>query len=215
MSFSVVLAGATGLVGKSLLNQLLECPDIGQITSFGRRKIEIEHPKLNQQIIDFENFTVDISADFLFCCVGTTISKAGSQANFRKVDYEIPNILAQWAVNHKVSTFIGVSSLGAKAAASNFYLRTKGEMEEMVKSYPIPRIAFVRPSLLLGKRREFRIGEKLASVLFPIFSVFLVGNWRKYRAIKAENVAKAMIRIALQDDLKGVFLSDELEKMTQ
>ncbi|MFZ4464014.1 MAG: NAD(P)H-binding protein [Bacteroidales bacterium] len=218
MGAKAVIIGASGLVGNQLLKFLLIDKQIDQVISLGRKELPVSSDKLRQIIVDFQNLNEiveNLHADFLFCCVGTTIKTAGSQENFRNVDYEIPKSLAQLAVKHNIGTMIVISSLGADAQSSNFYLRTKGEMEKVVQSYPIQRTVFVQPSLLLGNRNEYRFGERIATVFMQLFSFAFVGSIRKYRAITSENLAKAMIHIAFDPKLIGVILSDKLEILSK
>ncbi len=218
MGAKAVIIGASGLVGNQLLKFLLIDKQIDQVISLGRKELPVSSDKLRQIIVDFQNLNEiveNLHADFLFCCVGTTIKTAGSQENFRNVDYEIPKSLAQLAVKHNIGTMIVISSLGADAQSSNFYLRTKGEMEKVVQSYPIQRTVFVQPSLLLGNRNEYRFGERIATVFMQLFSFAFVGSIRKYRAISSEKLAKAMIHIAFDPKLIGVILSDKLEILSK
>lgn len=217
MGARIVIVGASGLVGNQLLKLLLLDNRIDEVISLGRKELPVSNSKLRQIIVDFQHLdriVENLQADILFCCVGTTIKLAGSQENFRKVDYEIPNSLAQLAVKQRIMTMIVISSLGANALSSNFYLRTKGEMEKNVKSYPIQRTVFVQPSLLLGNRDEFRLGEKFGSIFMQVFSFIFIGPLRKYRAISSEKLAKAMIHIAFDPTLNGVVLSDKLEELS-
>jgi uncharacterized protein YbjT (DUF2867 family) len=218
MGAKVIIVGTSGLVGNQLLKFLLFDKRIDQIISLGRKELPVSSDKLRQIIVDFQNLNgivENLHADFLFCCVGTTIKTAGSQENFRNVDYEIPRSLAQLAVKHNIGTMIVISSLGADAQSSNFYLRTKGEMEKVVQSYPILRTVFVQPSLLLGNRNEYRFGERIATVFMQLFSFAFVGSIRKYRAITSEKLAKAMINIAFDPKLNGVISSDKLEILSK
>jgi uncharacterized protein YbjT (DUF2867 family) len=216
MGAKVVVVGGSGLVGNQLLKQLLIDERVDQVISLGRKELPMKNEKLQQIIVNFDRLLeipIKPKADVLFCCVGTTIRTAGSKENFRKVDYEIPHSLAQLAVNQDIDVLVVISSLGADAQSSNFYLRTKGEMEKIVQSYPIERTAFVQPSLLLGKRNEYRFGERIASAIMKMFSFVFVGPFRKYRAISSDQVAKAMIQIAFDPKLNGTFVSDRLESL--
>lgn len=214
MGARVVVVGGSGLVGNQLLKQLLLDERVDQVICLGRKELPVKNEKLQQIIVNFDRLheiPFKLEADVLFCCVGTTIKTAGSKENFLKVDLEIPHSLAQLAVNQEIDVMVVISSLGADAQSSNFYLRTKGEMEKIVQSYPIKRTAFVQPSLLLGKRTEYRFGERIASLFMKMFSFAFVGTFRKYRAISSEHVAKAMIQIAFDPKLIGTFTSDKLE----
>ncbi len=205
--------GATGLVGKSLLEQLLRNDDYIKIIVFNRRLQNYNSAKIDEVLLDWndvERIKNQLIADELYCCVGTTIKKAGSKENFQKVDFQIPIILAQIAEQNKIKKLLIVSSLGANAQSNNFYLQTKGKMEEEVLKFNIPKIHFFRPSMLLGKREEFRTGEELGKMVMKIFNPLMIGSLRKYKAIPAEVVARAMIKTAAENSPKVFFNSDEL-----
>ncbi len=216
---TAIVFGATGLIGSILLKQLCESPVYSQVITFSRKSLEFNHPKLKEVF----NFFTDLSSiknslhgDDLFCCLGTTIKKAGSQENFKNIDFDLPVQLAKMGEENKIKGFFVVSSIGADPKSSNFYLRTKGEMEKEVLDFNIPKIAVVRPSMLLGKRNEFRFGEKIGKIIMKSISVLILGKYRKYRAIKAETVAKALILIANDDSCdQDIYESDELEEMVE
>lgn len=209
-----IVFGATGLVGSVLLKQLCESPVYSEVVTFSRKSLSFNHPKIKEVFNYFTDLTSiknSLHGDDLFCCLGTTIKKAGSQENFKKIDFELPVQLAKMAEENKIKGFFVVSSIGADPKSSNFYLRTKGEMEKEVLDCNIPKIAIVRPSMLLGKRDEFRFGEEIGKMLMKTFSIFVTGRFRKYRAIQAETVARAMIVIANDDNSdQDIYESDEL-----
>lgn len=210
------LFGASGLVGSFVLKELLKDESFSGIHVFSRKKSVADQPKITEHIIDFnslENYSDLIKGDVLFCCLGTTIRKAGSQEAFRKVDFNLPVQLAQIASGNKVKKFIVISSLGADAKSSNFYLRTKGEMENEIQKYKFQQISILRPSMLLGARQEFRFGELIGKGVIQITGPLLFGKLKKYRGIHAATVAKAMIKIAKENTDKIVFESDELQKI--
>lgn len=216
MKNRAVIVGASGLVGSHLLELLLQNDHFEEIRSFSRKKLDITHPKLLQFEIDFERLTdysEQFSGNILFCCVGTTIKKAGSKEKFQRIDYEIPVRLAQIAAQNHFDTLIVISSLGANHDSSNFYLKTKGKMQQSVENQNIPRKIFIQPSLLLGERTEFRFGERSGEIVLRIFGFLLIGGLRKYRAIHAGDVAQAMINISLDNKIHGVVPSDLLERL--
>src|SRR5882724_10182847 len=167
-SWNALLLGGSGLVGGFCLRAFLEYPARGRIVSLGRRELTVPaHPKLAQKIVSFENLSIEDFAniDDLFCALGTTIGKAGSQAAFRQVDFEYPLAAAKLALQAGTKRFVLVSSVGADARSKNFYLRTKGELEQAVSALGFQSVHIFRPSLLLGKREEFRVGERVATVI--------------------------------------------------
>ncbi|MFV8325575.1 NAD(P)H-binding protein [Flavobacterium sp. ZS1P14] len=193
------IIGSTGLVGSKLLNLLLESPHYAKVITFDKRDTGIIHPKLTQHIIDFdkpESYRELVVGDDFFCTIGTTIKKAGSKKAFRKVDFEYPRQFAAFALQNKVKQFLIISSLGADPNSGNFYLKTKGEIEDFLKDCNFESVAVLQPSLLLGDRAEFRLGEKAGAFFMKTLSFLFVGNLKKYKPIESETVAKALFAIA-------------------
>jgi uncharacterized protein YbjT (DUF2867 family) len=216
MSRTAIIFGASGLIGRSLLKLLIADPAYDKIRIFVRKKIDLSDPRAEIHVSDLSDISKlkdQIKGDVLFCCLGTTISKAGSKDAFRKIDYEMPANIAMIAAEHKVQGFYVVSSLGADPVSSNFYLRTKGEMEEAVKKSGLSSVGIFRPSLLLGSRTEFRFGESLGKGFMKLVNPLLFGSWKKYRAIKGSDVAKAM-RSAAKENKAGnsIYQSDEIQQ---
>ena len=198
MSRTALLAGATGLVGSHVLQLLLADGAWTRVVTIGRRLIPQRHDRLEQRIVDFASLTDLPHIDDLFCCLGTTIKQAGSQAAFRRVDHDYVVALAQAGLHTGATQFLLVSAIGADPAARVFYSRVKGETEADVRKLPYRAIQILRPSLLLGERAEFRLGERIAMMAAPLLSWLLVGRLRRYRPIQAAVVARAMTRIALE-----------------
>lgn len=196
----VLLAGASGLVGAHLLERLASDISVGEIRVLSRNPIKNLPVKATEILIDFSNPSalracMD-SVHVVFCCIGTTLKKAGSKEAFREVDYSIPLRLAQAASDVQVPKFIAVSSVDADPGSSRFYLRTKGEMERDIGALPFTKLAFIRPSLLLGSRAEFRPAEQISAFFMRLFAFAFVGPLKKYRAVPAETVAKAMLSVS-------------------
>lgn len=193
---TAILFGGSGLVGGFCLDLLLESPIYTRVLSFGRRKLEKEHEKLEQFEIDFENLSQYkklIRGNDLFCALGTTIKKAGSQEAFRRVDYEYPKEIASIAAKNGVSQFILVSASGADSKSKIFYSKVKGELEDAIKELPFWGIYILRPSLLLGDRKESRPLERFGIIISRGIG-FLMGDLLgQYQPVKAEDVAKSMI----------------------
>lgn len=216
---SALIAGATGLTGSKLVEVLLDRPEYDKIIVFVRRPLPLEHPKLEQIHIDYyrlADYKKHFQIDDLFCCLGTTIKKSGSQKAFRKVDYDFPVALAQFAKSAGVKNFLVISAMGADSRSNIFYNRVKGQMEDSLKKMELPALHIFRPSLLLGDRKEFRLGEKAASMIAPIFKPLLRGGMKKYQPIQAEQVAKAMYTAA-QSESDGiqVYLSDKIAELAE
>ncbi|MBK7964041.1 MAG: NAD(P)H-binding protein [Bacteroidetes bacterium] len=166
-------------------------------------------------ITDFEDLEKSVSkvkdAHALFCCIGTTLKKAGSKEAFRRVDYQIPLNLAAMAEKAGIKKLIIVSSLGADPNSNTFYLKTKGEMEkDIAVNYSFQKLAFLRPSLLLGTRHEFRLGERIAQFFLVLFSFLMIGRFAKYKPISDYKVAKAMISISNSLNNQKFYESEEL-----
>src|ERR1700722_2499505 len=208
-----VIAGATGLVGQECLQLLLNRYD--SVTSLVRKPTGRQHPKLMERRIDFDRIdTVEIpQGAHVFSALGTTIKKAGSEAAFRRVDFDYPKMLAAAAGRSK---FILVSSVGASKTSGNFYLRVKGELEDAIAPIPLEAALFFRPSILMGERDEKRRGEAVGIVVDRALAFALVGPLRKYRAIPAGTVAEGMVSAATSD-VRGVHVYhyDDILKLTR
>jgi uncharacterized protein YbjT (DUF2867 family) len=205
---TALVFGASGLVGGELLNLLLANANYDAIISFGRKELDIKHPKLEQIVIDFNklnSYKELMNANDLFCCLGTTIKKAKSKEAFRKIDFEYVSQIGNIAAENKVKNFSVVSSIGTDKNSGNFYLKTKGEMEDALKKLNFEQLLIFRPSVLLGKRNEQRVGEQIGKVAVQILSPLLIGKLKKYRGVKASVVAQKMINLNLLDR-KGVFI---------
>jgi len=215
MARSALLLGASGLVGGHCLRLLLEDQSYGKVIAFVRKPIALQHPKLEQHVVDFdhpEKFAHLIKVNDVFCCLGTTIKKAGSQEAFRKVDFSYPVKIAKIAAQNGVEQFLIITALGANPKSSIFYNRVKGEVEETITKLPLKAIHIFRPSLLLGKRQERRIGEKIGEPPLKGLKVLLVGPFRKYRAIEAIVVAGAMNKVAKKELLGvNIFESNQIQ----
>ena len=214
---TALIIGSTGLIGSHLLDLLLESQEYDKVITFVKRDSGIQHPKLKQHIIDFdkpETYKELVVGDDFFCSIGTTIKKVGSQNAFRKVDFEYPKQFASLAQQNKVKQFLIITSLGADANSSNFYLKTKGEIQDFLKNCAFESISILQPSLLLGNRTEFRLGEKMGVYFMKLFSFLFIGNLKKYKAIQSEAVAKAMFIIA-QKNYKGfqIIESDSIQEI--
>jgi len=214
---TALIIGSTGLIGSELLNLLLDSNDYLKVITFVKRDTGIKHPKLTQHIIDFdkpETYIELVVGDDFFCTIGTTIKKAGSKEDFRKVDFGYPKQFAAFALQNKVKNYLIISSLGANAKSGNFYLKTKGEIQDFLKDCDFESVAVLQPSLLLGNRTEFRLGEKVGAFFMKTFSLLFVGNLKKYKPIESKTVAKALLKIA-QTNNKGfkIYESDAIQKI--
>lgn len=188
--------GTTGLIGNHLIQLLSQNTEYEKVYAFARKQPDTLPNRIEYISFDPALIKIPEGVDDVFVCLGSTMKKAGSKEAFRKVDYEMVVEIAKQAKESSVKHFIVISSLGADPSSSNFYLKTKGEMEEAVKKFDFEYCGILRPSLLLGNRKEFRFGEKIGIIFFKLFSFIFVGSLRKYRGIKSEDVAKGMIMLA-------------------
>jgi uncharacterized protein YbjT (DUF2867 family) len=213
---TALVFGATGLIGNLLLEELTESDNYSRIKSFVRQSTGITEQKVEEIVTDFSHkslFSQHISGDDIYICLGTTIKKAGSVSNMEKIDRDLPLEIARAASSAGIKGIAVVSSIGASARSSNYYLRIKGELEEGVMQLPFERKAIVRPSMLLGERKERRAGEMVGKVVMTAFKPVLIGKLLKYRAIHGRDVARAMITILNTSQEKSIFESDELQKI--
>jgi uncharacterized protein YbjT (DUF2867 family) len=214
---TALLLGATGLVGGHCLDLLLEDETYGRVTVLVRRRMERAHPKLEQRVIDFDRLGDQaelFQSHDVFCCLGTTIRKAGSEEAFRRVDFDYTVESARLAAGEGAEQFLVVTAVGADPNSRIFYNRVKGEVEVAVERLPFRSVIILRPSLLLGERTELRLGERLAEPVARVFSPLLRGGLRKYRPIHARRVAAAMVRLA-REGREGVRVveSDEIDRI--
>lgn len=200
-SRTAVMLGASGLVGGFCLRTLVDDPDYTRVVTFGRRQLPaLTRAKVAQRVAELGALTPDEfhGAQDVFCALGTTIRKAGSQQAFRHVDLELPLRAAEQALQAGAEQFVVVSSVGADAASKNFYLRTKGDLERELAQLPFKAVHILRPSLLIGKRMEFRLGEAIAMKIAPALDLLTLGALRKYHSVRAETVGRAMVAAAKQ-----------------
>lgn len=212
------IAGASGLVGGELLQQLLSAAEYDRVIALGRRRLDVAHPKLVQVMADFtalEQVAADLSCHDAYCCLGTTIKAAGSRAAFRAVDHTAVLAFAWAAQRAGAQRFFVVSALGADAGSRVFYHRVKGETEDALLVLGFSTLAIFRPSLLLGRRATARPGEGVMAALLWLAEPLLLGRWRKFRAIQAVVVARAMLRCSFGRADQGVlvFPSDEIQDL--
>jgi uncharacterized protein YbjT (DUF2867 family) len=193
-----LLAGASGFVGNFALDALLDASDITRVFAVTRRPLGREHPRLANRIIQFQQIESQLkglACHLALCCLGTTIRQAGSEQAFRQVDVEAVLAFARTAKAAQAQRFVVVSSVGADPKSKNFYLRTKGEMEQALMGVGFPSLDILQPSALLGWRGEIRPLEIAASAIMPLVNPFLIGKREPLRAIPARTVAAAMVGV--------------------
>jgi|SRR6185437_2814259 len=200
---TAVVLGATGLTGSLLLQELLKDKDYKTVRILVRRNVNMSHPKLEQEIVDFndiDDYTKKFGeGDVIFSCIGTTQKNVkGDKVLYEKIDFDIPVNAAKIGVSKNYKKFLIVSAIGANENASNFYLKLKGRTEKALKEIPFVSISIFQPSLINGKRNENRTGEAIAQTVMDLLSFLLLGPLEKYRAIGANNIAKAMVNESKQ-----------------
>ncbi|MEX1202344.1 MAG: NAD(P)H-binding protein [Ferruginibacter sp.] len=200
--FRAVVVGGSGVTGRALVKHLIDSKDCTEVYSLVRKRFPPPHDKMRQMVVtDYSNYEplrhILEGFDVMFCTIGTTKEKVNNDMNqYRAVDIDIPVYAAKAALAEGTQTLVIVSSVGADAASSNFYLKIKGEMEKAISDIPIPRIVFMRPSVLLDERKGKRKGVYFLQSVIAIIQRILVGKLTKYRPIRAEELAAAMIEAA-------------------
>ena len=208
--------GASGLVGSHVLSQLISNNNYSKIKLFVRSSIDISDPKIEIIQTDFnnlENHREDIKGDDCFFCIGTTKQNSPDKNEYRRVELEVPKQIAQIAKSNLVNSFVFVSSGYADPKSSGDYLKFKGEVEEELKRLNFPKLGIVRPSFLLGDRKEKRIGEKIGIFVFKLLSPLFLGPLKKMKPIHSAIVAKGMIAIIQNDSSQTIFESNEISEI--
>ncbi|KRF19477.1 NAD(P)H-binding protein [Paenibacillus sp. Soil787] len=223
MGKTAIVAGGSGLVGRELIKLLLEDQAYTKVIALVRKNMQISHlsgkEKLVQIVTDFSNLDALIEPSIMehahvFCTLGTTIKKAGSQEQFRKVDLAYPMKLGQMASTGKADVFAIVTAMGANRKSSIFYNQVKGEVEEGLRELKLRALYMLRPSLILGDRDETRWGEKWGSVVSRAISPLMIGRLRTYRPIHAKTIAKGLIKSAESGQIGAhVLLSAQIAEL--
>lgn len=211
---TAIVFGATGLIGEYLVRELVKNTAYSKVKVFVRQKTLLEHPKIEEHIIDFckiGEYTQLLSGNELFICLGTTIKKAGTYEKMELIDKTYPVEIAGLCERAGVKKMAVVSSIGANIKSRNNYLRIKGMMESEILKIPFVQKAVVRPSVLFGKRKERRIGERTGKFIIKVIGFALVGKLRKYRGIHGQTVARAMISILNKQLKDEIYESDVLQ----
>ena len=214
---TALVFGSSGLVGGHLLSQLIENDDYNKIKIFVRSEPEINNPKVEIIKTDFnnlENHKEDIKGDDCFFCIGTTKQNSPDKNEYKRVELEVPKQIAQIAKSNSVNSFVFVSSGYADPKSSGDYLKFKGEVEEELKRLNFPKLGIMRPSFLLGDRKEKRIGEKIGIFVFKLLSPLFLGPLKKMKPIHSATVAKAMIAITQNKVSQTIFESDEIVNLS-
>ncbi|MBT4646236.1 MAG: NAD(P)H-binding protein [Pelagibacteraceae bacterium] len=211
---TAILFGATGLIGSHLLEELLNNEEYSRVKIFTRKDIKKIHSKLDIYNINFkqlDNYKDKIIGTDCFFCLGTTRRQTPNKLDYIDTEFNLPVSIAQIAKENKIKSFIYVSSGGANVQSKNLYLQNKGKAENEIINLLFDFTAIIQPSLLLGNRSEFRIGERIAQFFFKSLSFIFVGKLRPFKAIHALTVSKAIIKIINKKEKNLYFTSDKLE----
>jgi uncharacterized protein YbjT (DUF2867 family) len=217
MAKKAIIAGASGLIGSLLLDIILQRSEYDEVLILVRKELPLRHIKLKQHVVDFDRLTkysALLTGDVIFSCLGSTQKKTPDLTVYRKIDHDYPLHLAEIALKNKIGQFHLVSSLGANPAASNFYLKMKGETEADIKKVGLHSLHIYQPAFLTGDRKEKRRGERFLVGLMKIIDPLLIGSLKKYRSIPAKTVANAMYNESIINQA-GIFIhpSDKIKKI--
>ena len=214
---TALVFGSSGLIGGHLLYQLIKNDNYNKIKLFVRSETDIKETKIEiikTNFNDLENHKEDIKGDDCFLCIGTTKQNSPDKNEYKKVELDIPKKIAQIARANLVNSFIFVSSIYANPKSSGDYVKFKGLVEEELKELNFSNLGILRPSFLIGSRKENRVGEKIGILTFRLLSPLLLGPLKKMKPINSEKVAKAMVKIANENLGKIIFESDEIVEIT-
>ena len=213
---TALLFGSSGLIGGHLLNKLIQNNDYNKIKIFVRAEPKVKDPKIEIIKTDFnnlENHIEDIKGDDCFFCIGTTKQNSPDKNEYKRIERDIPVEIAEIAKANLINSFIYVSSGFADPKNSGAYLRYKGEVEKELKKLNFTKLGIMRPSFLMGNRKEKRFGEKIGIFLFKLLSPLFLGPLKKMKPIHSETVANAMIEIANGNVQQSVFESNEIANL--
>ena len=215
---TAIIFGSTGLIGNELFKTILLNNSYDKIKVFVRSIPEMNNPKVEIIKTDFNNlerYKDKIKGDDCFFCIGTTKKDTPDKDEYRRIEYNIPVDVAKIAKVNSVNSFFYISSIGANANASSDYLKNKGQVEEELKNLNFSKLAIIRPSLLVGNRKSFRLGEIIFTPIMNTLTIFAFGSLKKYKPIKIENVVKATLYISKNESKEIIFESDELERIAK
>ena len=215
---TALIFGSSGLIGNELFKTILLNNSYDKIKVFVRSIPEVNNPKVEIIQTDFfnlEQYKDKIIGDDCFFCIGTTKKDTPDKEEYRRVEYNIPVNVAKIAKANSVKSFYYVSSIGANPNASSNYLKNKGQVEGELKNLNFSKLAIIRPSLLIGNRKSFRLGEVIFTPVMNTLTLFAFGSLKKYKPIKIQNVVKAILHISKNVSDKIVFESDELERIAK
>lgn len=215
---TALVFGSSGLVGQQLVQQLIQNNSYQKIKLFVRKKPNIQNPKVEIIETKFDNLEIlssDIKGDDCFFCIGTTKKNSPDKTEYQRVELDLPKKIANLSKQNNIQSFVFISSGYANSKSSGDYLRFKGLVEEELMSLKFNNLGILRPSFLLGNRKEKRIGEKIGIIIFKILSPLMVGPLKRMKPIHVKIVASAMIKIAQFELKQTIFESDEIVKLNE
>ena len=215
---TAIIFGSSGLIGNELFKTILLNNAYSKIKIFVRKIPEVNNPKVEIKKTDFKNlekYKDKIKGDDCYFCIGTTKKDTPDKSEYRRIEYNLPINIAIIAKENSVNSFFYVSSIGANPKASSGYLKNKGQVEEELKNLNFSKLAIIRPSLLIGNRKTFRLGEVIFTPVMNTLTLFAFGSLKKYKPREIENVVKAMLNISLNTSNKMVYESNELEAIAK
>ncbi|MBU3144909.1 NAD(P)H-binding protein [Clostridium sp. CF012] len=200
---SALVLGASGLVGQDLTKMLIDSSEYNEVTLLVRKKLNIESEKIHQEIVDFnslEKYRLLFDVDSVFCCLGTTIKIAKTKENFKKVDLEYPITSAQITKGSGKGRFFVISAFGSNEKSKIFYNSVKGTLERRLKDMNLDSLHIFRPSILMGDRKDFRLGERVTLALCKVLPFVFIGKLKKYKPTKTTALAEAMYKASLNNN---------------
>ena len=215
---TALVFGSSGLVGSHVLSQLISNNNYSKIKLFVRSSIDISDPKIEIIQTDFnnlENHREDIKGDDCFFCIGTTKKNSPDKNEYQRIELNIPKQVAQIAKSNNIKSYFFVSSGYANSKSSGDYLKYKGLVEEEILNLGFSKTGILRPSFILGNRKEFRLGEKIGIIIFKLLNPLFVGPLRKMRSIHSETIAIAMIKLANENIDQKIFESDQISDLVK
>ena len=215
---TALVFGSSGLVGQQLVQQLIHNSAYQKIKLFVRKTPKIQNPKIEIVNTNFDNIEIlypEIKGDDCFFCIGTTKKNSPDKTEYQRVELDLPKKIANLAKQNKIQSFIFISSGYANSKSSGEYLRYKGLVDEELISLNFNNLGILRPSFLLGNRKEKRIGEKMGIIIFQLLSPLMIGPLKRMKPIHVKTVAGAMIKIAQSELNQTIFESDEIVKLNE
>ena len=215
---TALIFGSTGLVGGNVLNQLIQNDNYSKIKIFVRSSIQVNNSKVQVIQTDFNNLEKhkeEIMGSECFYCIGTTKKNSFDKNEYQRIELDIPKKVAQIAKSNNINSYFFVSSGYANSKSSGDYLKYKGLVEEEILSLGFSKIGIMRPSFILGNRKEFRLGEKIGIIIFKLLNPIFIGPLKKMRSIRSETIARAMIKIANEDIDRKIFESDQISELVK